>query len=152
MDKSYKEKIMNYDEFKSFIDKIHSMIVKDGIKFDCIIAVARGGLTLAHRLAIKLDLKNVTSISASSYDKGLKVSDVVISNKPVLDSDTKNILIVDDISDTGETFNTVVDIMKNTYPDRVFKTASLYAFKDTNHTPDYFCEETSDWIIFPWDL
>ena len=75
----------------------------------------------------------------------------MISNKPVLDSDTKNILIVDDISDTGETFNTVVDIMRDMYPDRVLYTASLYTFKDTNHTPDYFCEETSDWIIFPWD-
>ena len=90
-----------------------------------IYGIPRGGLIPAVYLSHALDLDLIT-------DKNR------ISNKT---------LVVDDISDTGETLEKLLKDRK------YFAVATLWICEDTKFTPTFTCRsKTSDeWIIYPWE-
>ncbi|HDQ05707.1 MAG TPA: phosphoribosyltransferase, partial [Candidatus Bathyarchaeota archaeon] len=64
----------------------------------------------------------------------------------------KNVLIVDDITDTGESMQVTVEYVKSLSPSEV-RTASLRHIKTSKFKPDYFGEEMDwKWVIFPWNF
>jgi len=133
-----------FDEFK--ID-IKNLKLK---KPDAIIAIARGGLTFAHHLSQKLDIREVFSINAISYEGNKKLKDIRIFNIPNLDKH-KNILIVDDISDSGETFINVLEVLKNKYPNKNFHTISIFYKPTSKYKPNIYIHTTNEWINFFWE-
>jgi hypoxanthine phosphoribosyltransferase len=70
-----------------------------------------------------------------------------------------SILIVDDLSDTGRTFQEVLSTIKfskyiySQNPTLQFRTAALYTKEGTKHVPDFYIDEISKdtWITFPWE-
>jgi len=124
---------------------------KSGIsKPDAIVAIARGGLTLAHHLAEIFNIREVFTINAISYNKTQKKEKIDIFNIPNLHG-YKNILIVDDISDSGTTFIEVLKILKEKYEDLNFKTLSIFYKPTSQFRPDYYFQETEEWIRFFWE-
>jgi hypoxanthine phosphoribosyltransferase len=63
-----------------------------------------------------------------------------------------NILIVDDIADTGNTFNYVVQKFKKNFCENL-TTASVFYKPKSTFKPDYFAREMSNstWIVQPWE-
>jgi len=133
-----------FDEFK--ID-IKNLKLK---KPDAIIAIARGGLTFAHYLSQKFNIRDVFSINVISYEGNKKLEDIKIFNIPNL-SNHKNILIVDDISDSGDTFMKVLNTLKNRYPQKNFKTISIFYKPTSKYKPDIYLHTTNEWINFFWE-
>jgi len=119
-------------------------------KPDAIVAIARGGLTLSHHLAEIFDIREVFSINAISYDKTQKKEKIDIFNIPNLHG-FKNILITDDISDSGDTFIEVLKILKTKYPDLNFKTLSIFYKPTSKFKPDFYFHQTDEWIKFFWE-
>lgn len=69
-----------------------------------------------------------------------------------------SLLIVDDAFSSGHSIDAVKNRLKKTlkrnYPNRV-KTAVLWyrpKIGRTNASPDYYVHETSDWLVFPYEL
>lgn len=62
-------------------------------------------------------------------------------------NDFRNLIVIDDICDSGDTFK----VLKQLAP--TAKTATLYHRSDAGFTPDYFDEEivTTHWLSFPWE-
>lgn len=133
-----------FDEFK--VD-IKNLKLK---KPDAIIAIARGGLTFAHYLSQKFNIRDVFSINVISYEGNKKLEDIKIFNIPNL-SNHKNILIVDDISDSGDTFIHVLNTLKNRYPQKNFKTISIFYKPTSKYKPDIYLHTTNEWINFFWE-
>lgn len=133
-----------FDEFK--VD-IKNLKLK---KPDAIIAIARGGLTFAHYLSQKFNIRDVFSINVISYEGNKKLEDIKIFNIPNL-SNHKNILIVDDISDSGDTFMHVLNTLKNRYPQKNFKTISIFYKPTSKYKPDIYLHTTNEWINFFWE-
>jgi len=133
-----------FDEFKVDIKKLKLQ------KPDALVAIARGGLTFAHYLSQKLDIRDVFSINVISYEGNKKLKDIKIFNIPNLDK-YKNILIVDDISDSGETFINVLNLLKNKYPKKNFKTISIFYKPASKYKPDIYIHTTNEWINFFWE-
>jgi len=119
-------------------------------KPDAIVAIARGGLTLSHHLAEIFDIREVFAINAISYNKTQKKEKIDIFNIPNLHG-FKNILIVDDISDSGDTFIKVLKLLKTKYPDLNFKTLSIFYKPTSKFKPDFYFHETDEWIRFFWE-
>jgi len=119
-------------------------------KPDSIVAIARGGLTLAHHLAEIFDIREVFAINAISYDKTQKKENLHIFNIPDLQN-FKNVLVVDDISDSGDTFIEVLKILKQKYPTINFKTLSIFYKPTSKFKPDFYFHETNEWIRFFWE-
>jgi len=62
----------------------------------------------------------------------------------------KNVLVVDDVSDTGESLKVGVEHVKEKGAATV-KTVTIYLKPHSIFKPDFFFSSTSDWIIFPWE-
>ena len=117
---------------------------------DRIITIHRGGLALgvmfSHKYKVPLDISYITH-----YDK----LDHLFSNEELLAKNIhkRNILIVDDISDTGHTLSKLYDKVKELSPNLL--NTFTYAIKtDTSFTPDFYSlvlpEDT--WAVFPWEI
>jgi len=134
----------SYEEMKIDLEKLH---IK---KPDAIVAIIRGGMTLAHHIAEMLDIKTVFTINASSYEKTEKLSTPKVYNIPNL-TNYQNILIVDDISDSGETFIEVIKKLKKTYPTKNFESIAIFYKPISKFKPTYYFHETNEWIEFFWE-
>ncbi|GHS89090.1 nicotinate phosphoribosyltransferase [Campylobacterota bacterium] len=118
-------------------------------------AISRGGLTIAHFLAIALNMKEVFLIRASSYDDDVKISAPKIDNKidnlPNL-SGKSCVLIADDIIDSGETLRAVLDELRGKFPKISYKTMAIFQKQNAIIEADFFVHKTDDWIEFFWEV
>lgn len=124
-------------------------------KFDLIVGISRGGLIpafmLSHSWNVPLDV-----IVTSSYSKDNKQTKLKIGNSsylcfPDIKKDSK-VLIVDDLTDSGETMRAVVDL----YEKKGFKdirTAVLFYKRSSKFDPSYFVAGADEdvWIKFPYE-
>ncbi len=138
----------NYDQFKNDIPLLGNLC--ESFKPDTIVAIARGGMTLAHALSMALDVRNLYSIRCESYDENVQRSTIRIvgeSNFP----DATRLLIVDDIVDSGQTLQSLLPFLQNSNPHTLFKTASLFTKPTALIQPDFSLYEATDWIDFFWE-
>ena len=117
---------------------------------DTLLAIARGGMTLTHFLAERLNIRDVYALNAISYINEKKLGKPKIFNIPDL-ATRKKVLIIDDISDSGETLYDTLEILKKRYPSTEFKTLTLFYKEKTKLIPDITLKKTDKWIVFFWD-
>jgi len=146
---------ISWSEYSSYLDLIANSIQNDirDVKSYDIVGLSRGGLIPAASLAYKLDIKNVFSMGIRSYsDEKLQHDFFVYQSVDVLGLKEK-IFIVDDISDTGETFNFLLNHLQQLKPEMHITTVSLVTKSKTKHKPDYSSREYEHdvWVEFPWD-
>jgi xanthine phosphoribosyltransferase len=140
-----------YYPYEDFLADAKSLTQKIDWKFDSIIAIARGGLSLAQMLGEYYDIREVYGINTIGYEDTAKLDRVKIFNVPEL-RDAKNVLLVDDIVDSGDTLVEVLKVLHQAYPDVRFKTASLFYKKSARIAPDWYVQEADRWIDFFWSV
>ncbi len=138
-----------------FIDEsllLSQRIKKSGKKFDLIVAIARGGLTLAQLLSDSLQLP-IASFTVESY-KDLKQEKLPhITHSLSTSLHNKKILLVDDICDTGKTFVRGLEHLQELGAEKQnITTASLYFKPHAEYKPDFYFGETSAWVIYPYEV
>ena len=138
-----------YYDYKEFRDDLKSLTLKIDFKFDTIIAVARGGLSIAQLLGEYYNIRKVYSINTIGYDDDKKLDKIEIFNIPNLDN-SKRVLIVDDIVDSGDTLNLTINRLKSIYPNHQFKSASIFYKPTAIIKPDFYIKEPKGWIEFFW--
>lgn len=138
----------DYDTFAKDLRALADAI--DG-KFDAIVAIARGGMTMAHMLGEYWDIRNVFVINSIGYEDTTKLEKTKVFNVPDLVPYGK-ILVVDDIADSGETIDAVMKTLLARYPDKRFETATLfYKPHKSIVKPDHWLKSIDDeWIDFFW--
>jgi hypoxanthine phosphoribosyltransferase len=118
---------------------------------DLIVAICRGGLVPARILSDLLENPNIATIQIKHYTGIAKTGNVPELKHPVTCSvEGKKVLLVDDISDTGESLKLAKTHLVEQGAKEV-KIATLYHKPTSITTPDYFEKQTSSWIVFPWD-
>jgi len=144
MDKIY----YPYDEFR---DDLKILTQKIDKPFDTILGIARGGLSMAQMLGEYYNLRDVYCINTIGYEDMQKKASVEVFNVPDLKSSTQ-VLIVDDIVDSGDTLIEVLTVLSKKYPDITFYTASLFYKKTAKITPTWHIKEPKGWIDFFWSI
>jgi len=131
-----------------------SQIKDSKFKPDMILGVARGGLIPATILATLLDIKDVISISIRSYTKNRKRKNAPeylhsLPKKLILG---KQILVVDDIVDSGNTLKSLDELIS---PDLALAMyATLFAKSKAKFRPHFIGYEitkSNEWTIWPWE-
>lgn len=141
------KKFVSWDEFHrdaiQLADKIKEKYPE--LAFKGIVAVSRGGYIPATIIAHQLNIKNIRSISLSSYNKK-NMQDKTIINDIFNTEETW--LIIDELTDTGKTY----DIIRKHHPNSIF--GVVYAKpKGIPHINHYAVECPQDcWIAFPWEF
>jgi len=121
---------------------------------DVILALGRGGLVPSTIISHHLDCK-VFNFGLKSYiDK--KSGDIEIIQAPGIKFNStyreKKVLVVDDLSDKGNTLQFVKDYLDQ-HDFNFYRFATLYIKKSTKFTPTYYIDEFDDniWLDFPWE-
>lgn len=141
---------MQYYSYEMFKEDIKELILKIDFNPDGIVAISRGGLTMAHFLGIALDLRMVYSINAASFFNRVQ-QEVRISNIPELYGNQR-VLIVDEIIDSGTSMIKVKNILQEINSNIDFKTASIFYKPTASFKPDFYLRETKDWVDFFWEV
>jgi len=126
---------ITYKEYGNDIDKLCKKILDSKFEVDFIYGFPRGGLPIAVHLSHFFNCKILYSLQ-ECYQQ-------TINNK-------KNILFVDDIIDTGETYiNVMPYLLYSTYT----KTSTLYFKPRASFRPNIFIRDfnNDDWIVMPWE-
>jgi xanthine phosphoribosyltransferase len=140
---------IRYD-YKTFAKDLHALADSIDETFDAIVAIARGGMTMAHMLGEYWDIRNVYVINAIGYEDTKKLGTPHVFNLPDL-SECRNVLVVDDIADSGDTLFAVMEKLKAHDPGVSFKTATLFYKMDAKFQPDYKFKKAEGWIDFFWN-
>ena len=120
---------MSWDEFDEAVEQmtIAAKEVMDHIHIDAIYGIPRGGLILGVSLSHALDLPLISSLG-------------------LYDGKRKNLLVVDDISDTGDTLIALSDTTEKS----LFYT--LHYDQNSAFKPDfYYASNSGCWINYPWE-
>jgi uncharacterized protein len=121
-------------------------------KYDCIIGVSRGGLVLARLMSDLLEIQDVLITKSEYYfGMGKRRRKPVVTQKIQNDIAGKTVLLVDDVSDTGESLVEIKKHVENKHPKHL-AVATLYLKPWSKTVPDYYVTKTDAWIIFPWEF
>jgi len=152
-DKSYH---VSWDQFhrdcKALAWKLSDIVPKQQ-EWQAIVSITRGGLVPSAIIARELGVRNIETVCIASYHDYKEQGELIIL-KPIADEIVKrceageNILVIDDLADTGATARKVRELMPKAH------IATVYAKPTGKPTVDTFITEVSQdtWIYFPWDL
>lgn len=143
--------ILTWEGFGAATRALAEIIAEDGWIPDLVLAVARGGLTVAGAVAYALGVKNCGTINVEFYDgvdSRLPVPVVLPPSLNLVDVGGLDVLIVDDVADTGHTLRLVQEVLAQNVAST--RTAVLYHKPRSVIAPDYAWKVTDEWINFPW--
>lgn len=137
---------ISWEDFHQHAKELSQKLKAHG-KYNKIIAVSRGGLIPAGIIAYELDIRNNEAINFSSYDNDEKRKTEDIEFEAHVGNVDENTLVVDDLADSGRTF----EVLRKYYPKATFVT--VYVKEKGASQVDVYAEDMPDeWIVFPWDI
>ena len=126
-------------------------IRKAGFKPDIVVGVARGGWPVARVMSDLLENPEVANVKAEFYLGVAETKKEPIITQPVSASvQSKKVLVVDDVADTGKSLALVKKHLKEQGAD-VIRIATIYYKPWSILKPDWFERQTERWIVFPWE-
>ncbi len=160
-----KKLIIDWNEYNKSVDNLAIKISDSGFNPSFIICIARGGLRVGDILSrifnVKCGYLGVESYSAEKKNQiANKQNEIVFARD--LSTTTKNygenILVTDDLIDTGVTLERTLQWLKNhkDFKDKKikFKSAVLYKKEKSKFKSDYIVHnlQNNPWIVFPYEL
>lgn len=148
---------VSWNEYHSLIEKLALQVHESGWKFDEILCLARGGMRVGDVLSRIFD-KPLGVLFTSSYRENagteqgtLLIADSISSARPMRGP---NILIADDLVDSGGTYIKLLPELLKRYPHfKEIRTAVLWTKAVSKYEPNYSVEflPTSPWIHQPFE-
>lgn len=139
-----------WEQFDADIEKVARAVEASGQEFTQIYGLPRGGLPMAvclsHRLEVKLLLNDpLLALADLQEEMGSLAESHLLSDSPTkhIDRAIKNVLVVDDLSDTGKQLQS--------YKEKGFFIATLHKKPWTKVGPDVWITEETRWIDYPWE-
>ena len=152
-----------YTDIENYMTSIADGIKGQGILYDYIIGVSRGGLIpavmLSHKLGVRLLPVDYSSAKGAGDNVGSHLETSLDHSS--VDLEGKSILIVDDIYDTGHTIRDLVSHYIAGGTDSIDTAVIYYKTQpDTMHlpppfTPNFYAiniPENAPFIYFPWEI
>ncbi|QKR00384.1 phosphoribosyltransferase [Metallosphaera tengchongensis] len=147
-------KVVTWEDIVVLAEKL-SEIIKNSYSPDVIIAVARGGLVPARLLADSLGVVDVLSLKVEHWiTTANHTTEARIKYPYKVDLNDKKVLIIDDITDTGDSLILTSSYVKENFSPYSMKTATLQHIKTSSKfVPDYYAQEITEWawFMYPWN-
>lgn len=143
---------ISWNQFLALSKKLVLKIKDSGFKPDMIVAIGRGGYTPARILSDYMDINNLTSFKIEHYHSAMKSPEVIVKYPLAAEIDDLNILLVDDVSDTGDTYTVALNHLAEKGNAKQIKTVALHHKVVSSYKPDFYVQEIKEWrwIIYPW--
>tara|TARA_B100000242_G_C42748586_1_gene349049 strand:+ start:64 stop:519 length:456 start_codon:yes stop_codon:yes gene_type:complete len=145
-----KSKYFEKEDFIDSLNKIVEQIENSNWSPNVIISINRGGCVPGIYLSHRLNLKHkVIDIQLRDSNRS---PDFKLVKQKIKRFD--NILLVDDINDSGKTLKTIYDLI-NAYSKKIYNATLIYNQESIIKTDFYGRmikrSEDKNWYIFPWE-
>ncbi len=154
MEGNFNCRLTTWDELQELAKKVAAKIMRARYKPDIIIALARGGLVPARQLSDFLSIKDVAAIKVEHWGVTANKDQKAVLKYPIsIDLSGKKVLVVDDITDTGESLMVAIDFLKTLNPAEI-RTSTLQHIPGSKYVPDFYGEALGEWtwIVYPWNF
>ncbi len=144
--------LVSWEDFSELARSLALLIKESGYRPDIVIAIGRGGYVPARVVCDFLLNNMLTSFKVEHWGMAAQEKPRVIVRFPLaVDIRDQAVLIVDDVTDTGQTLDAAVSYIRSLGPEEI-RTAVLQHKVKSSFCPDYFAREEQEWrwIIYPW--
>lgn len=151
----FKARIVSWTDIENWCDSIRHKVMED-YDPDTIIGIARGGLVPARILSDRMWIKDLLSVKTEHWGiTATKNGEATLKSSLNSGLDGKKVLLIDDITDTGESLRIATEHVKSLNPESL-KTATMLHITRSGFVPDYYAEKVEEkawtWFIFPWNV
>lgn len=148
---------VSWDDYHRLIEQLIAQIYESGYRFDAILCLARGGLRIGDVISRVYDMP-LAILAASSYREAagtqqgrLDIGEFITKTGGDI---AGQVLLVDDLVDSGVTMARVIEHLKQRFPAIAeVRTAVLWYKAVSRFRPDYCVQhlESSPWIHQPFE-
>ena len=143
--------ILSWRDVYNLTLQLSERIVVSGFKPDVIVGIARGGWIPARILSDVLYMDTLQNIRIEYYtDVAAKGKEPRITQPLTGSMKGKNVLLIDEVADTGDTLHHAIEHVKNLGAKGV-RSAVLHYKPTSSIIPDYYMVETTSWTVYAWE-
>lgn len=144
--------LVSWESFHRLARDLALRIRASGFRPDMIVAIARGGVVPARVLCDYLDIMDMTCVRIEHYRARHKAAEARVKHPLNVSIDGRRILVVDDVSDTGDSFIAMLDHLADKGAPLEVRTCALQHKIVSKFVPDYYAREVTEWrwVTYPW--
>jgi hypoxanthine phosphoribosyltransferase len=142
----------SWTEILESLKDIALKIIQARKNINIIVSIGRGGNCPSRILSDYLNVQTLYNINVRYYkDIKQKTELPAITQPLIIQLTDKNVLICDDVSDSGNSLKTVKKSIQDMGCASLI-TATIYIKPWTKAIPDFYSKQTRAWIVFPWEI
>jgi len=144
--------LVSWEEAYQLSRRLARSIKSSGYRPQLVIAIGRGGYVPARIVCDFLLHNMLTSFKIEHWDTAASMRPEAAVRFPLaVDVRGQSVLIIDDVTDTGDTLRTAIDYVKDLGAGEI-RTGVMQHKTASPVVPDFYAEEVKEWvwIIYPW--
>ena len=143
---------ISWNHFYRLCGRLYHRVSGSGFEPQLIVAIARGGYPVARVLADFFGSMNLISLKIEHYHGPDKLARATIPYPRPLPVDGRRVLLVDDVSDSGDTFAVAMEHIAQHGTPAELRTAVLHHKTTSSQVPDYYAQRIVKWrwVTYPW--
>lgn len=152
MDQDIRCELVTWSQVASLARDLAFRIREDGFEPDVIVAVGRGGWVPGRLLSDYLGNLNLTEFKVEHYKGTEKQAPARVRYPLKADLTGQRVLVVDDVTDTGDSFDVALAHIRSQGEPQQVRTLVLHHKTVSTYVPDYHARAMSKWrwLIYPW--
>jgi hypoxanthine phosphoribosyltransferase len=144
--------LIGWARFHALARKLARQVQASGYRPDTLVAIGRGGYMPARILSDFLDVMDLTGFKIEHYHATRKGRQARVRYPLNADLTGRRVLLVDDVSDSGDTFRVALAHLHGCGRPAEVRTAVLHHKVVSPYVPDYYAQKVVKWrwIVYPW--
>jgi len=144
--------LITWEDVYDLCRQLAQQLRKANFRIDIIVAIARGGYIPGRLLSDMLGLYDLTGFKMEHYQGAYKQQAAFVKyplNAPV---NGRNVLLLDDVCDSGDTFEMGIEHILHCGAVNEIRTAALHLKIVSKFIPDFYVGKVCEWrwLIYPW--
>ena len=144
--------LITWEDVYDLCRQLAQQLRKANFRIDIIVAIARGGYIPGRLLSDMLGLYDLTGFKMEHYQGAYKQQEAFVKyplNAPV---NGRNVLLLDDVCDSGDTFEMGIEHILHCGAVNEIRTAALHLKIVSKFIPDFYVGKVCEWrwLIYPW--
>jgi uncharacterized protein len=144
--------LITWEEVYSLCRQLVRQLRTENFRIDIIVAIARGGYIPGRLLSDMLGIYDLTCFKMEHYQGAYKQHDAFVKYPLNANINGRNILLLDDVCDSGDTFEVGIEHIRHCGAVNEIRTAVLHHKTVSKFIPDFHVEKVCEWrwLIYPW--
>jgi hypothetical protein len=146
--------VVSWERLNGLCRRLAAKVRASGFRPDAIVAIGRGGWLPGRLLSDLLGVMNLTEFKVEHYLGARREALARVRYPLSADLTGQRVLLVDDVSDTGDTYRVGLEHIHSRCKPAEVRTVAVHHKLVSTYEPDLYAERIVRWrwIIYPWAL